>query len=360
MAPNLMDRPGKFNAEMLSLARQSRGLAQTALAKKTGFSQGKISRLEADIVTPSSEDIQVIAKVLEYPVTFFEYSGDIYGAGGDEIYHRARRKARINVLHKSYAEAEVRRVHVEKLLKSVDYSANEFPNYDPDEYDGDVAFIARSVRAAWRLPPGPVRDVVQIVEKSGGVVSLCRFNTQHIDGFSKRIAHLPAMFFLNVDMQSDRNRWTLAHEIGHMVMHHGAPEPTNEQEANEFASEFLTPEQEIRAQLRNLTIDKLASLKQYWKVSMQALVMRAHGLGLLTDRQRRSWFMRFSSLGYRKREPAELDPPREEPFLVKALVRFHKDNLGYSDEDLMKMLGINTYEYRQWYGERPTGLTLVK
>lgn len=355
-----MSEQQKFNPEMLSLARQSRGLAQTALAKKIGISQGKISRIEAAISSPSPEDLQIISNALDYPVSFFRYSGRIFGAGGDEIYHRARRKARISDLHKSYAEAEIRRIHLEKLLKSVDLEVGRFPSYDPYDFEGDVELIARSVRAAWHLPAGPVRNVVQAVERSGGVVSLCKFNTHHIDGFSNRISTLPPMFFLSVDMPPDRARWTLAHEIGHMVMHHGAPEPTSEEEANKFAAEFLTPGQEIRSQLRNLTIEKLASLKQYWKVSMQALVMRAHSLGLLTDRQRRSWFMRLSSFGYRTREPVELDPPSEEPFLVKALIKFHKDTLGYSDEEVMELLTVNDAEYHQWYREPHKNLRLVK
>lgn len=360
MDSNSIEGPDSFNPEMLSLARQSRGLAQNSLALRVGSSQGKISRIEAGLSSPSVADISKIANTLGYPVGFFQYTGEIYGAGGDEIYHRARRKARMSILHKSYAEAEIRRIHLEKLLKSVDMGDPVFPTYDPYEYDGSVESVAQMVRAAWRLPPGPVRDVVQIVERSGGVVSLCKFGTPHIDGFSKRVVPLPSMFFLNINMPADRSRWTLAHEIGHMVMHQSAPEPTNEEEANRFAAEFLTPSREISRQLRNLTIEKLASLKQYWKVSMQALVMRAFGLGLLTDRQRRSWFMRLSSLGYRIREPVELDPPREEPFLVKTLVRFHKEELEYSDEELMKMLAISLSEYLHWYGDHQPGPRLVK
>ena len=317
-------------------------------------------------LTSASRDIQVTSKALDFPVTFFESSGE-YLWGGRRPHNLLMEQngvsaLRINVLHKSYVEAEIRRIHIEKLLKSAEFASNEVPNYDPVRSLCRAMFenIPRSVRAAWRLPPGPVRDVVQIVERSGGVVSLCKFNSQHVDGFSKRIAPLPSMFFLNVDMPPDRNRWTLAHEIGHMVMHHGAPEPTNEEEANEFAAEFLTPAQEIRSQLRQLTIEKLASLKQYWKVSMQALVMRAHSLGLLTDRQLRSWFMRLSSLGYRTKEPIELDPPREEPFLVKALIRFHKEALDYSDKEIMELLAINRCEFHQWYEDPPVGLRLVK
>ena len=360
MKDDVVEDSNRFNSEMLLLARQSRGLSQSSLARALGFSQGKISRIEAGINTPSREDISRISDVLRYPENFFQYTGEIYGAGGDGIYHRARRKVKVSILNKSYAESEIRRIHIEKLLRSVDVGDANFPSYDPDEFDGSVERIASMVRAAWNLPPGPVRNVVHVVESSGGVVFLCKFNTQHIDGFSKRILTLPSLFFLNIDMPPDRLRWTLAHEIGHMVMHYKSLEPDNEEEANRFASEFLTPEREIKRQLTNLTIEKLARLKQYWKVSMQALIMRAYSLGNLTDRQLRSWFMRLSSHGYRVREPIELDPPFEEPRLIKAIIQFHKEELKYSDESIMQMLAINSDEYHHWYGDGLPYLRLVK
>ncbi len=342
------------------LARQSRGLSQSSLARSLGFSQGKISRIEAGINIPSREDISRISDVLSYPENFFQYTGEIYGAGGDEIYHRARRKAKVSILNKSYAESEIRRIHLEKLLRAVDIGDAMFPSHDPDDFDGSVERIAAIVRAAWHLPSGPVRNIVQIVERSGGVVFLCRFGTRHIDGFSKRVPTLPSLFFLNTDRPPDRIRWTLAHEIGHIVMHYKSPEPTGEEEADRFAAEFLTPEREIKRQLTNLTFEKLASLKQYWKVSMQALIMRAHSLGNLTDRQRRSWFVRLSSHGYRTREPIELDPPWEEPRLVKAIVQFYREKLEYSDENIMRLLAISPDEYYHWYRDRPPYLTVIK
>lgn len=92
--------------------------------------------------------------------------------------------------------------------------------------------------------------------------------------------------------------------------------PNIEEEAHRFASEFLMPAAEIKTSLHRLDISKLASLRQYWKVSRQALVMRAYRLKTITEAQMRYLFIQFSQGGYCSREPEELDIPVEKPALL--------------------------------------------
>ena len=134
-----------------------------------------------------------------------------------------------------------------------------------------------------------------------------------------------------------------------------------EDEANRFAQEILMPEQLIKPHLVNLTFSKLAGLKTYWKVSMQALVFRAYSLKQITDRQRRYLYMQLSTAGYRMREPAELDPPIESPATLNKMLEFHRASLGYDVADLCKMLSLNEPELRSIYNvDSGSGLHVVK
>src|SRR6185437_12215941 len=121
---------------------------------------------------------------------------------------------------------------------------------------------------------------------------------------------------------SDRERLTLCHEIGHLVMHQSV-RPEIEDEANAFAAEFLMPEAEIRAQLADLTIHRLAALKSLWRVSMQALLYRAQELNVIGRGKAQYLWIQLSRLGYRTREPIELDPPREDASTLRQLVDVH-------------------------------------
>jgi Zn-dependent peptidase ImmA (M78 family) len=78
---------------------------------------------------------------------------------------------------------------------------------------------------------------------------------------------------------------------------HAEPALEQEAEANAFAAEFLMPAKEIKPQLRKLDLCRLAELKRHWKVSIQALIYRAHTRGMITEWQQRSRFMRFNKLG---------------------------------------------------------------
>lgn len=86
-------------------------------------------------------------------------------------------------------------------------------------------------------------------------------------------------------------RFSLAHEIGHLVMHTGVATAEMEAEANQFAAELLMPAETIRKQLRLVQLRDLGQLKAIWHVSLAALIYRAREIGEITDRHARTLFM---------------------------------------------------------------------
>ena len=156
------------------------------------------------------------------------------------------------------------------------------PHHDPDEFK-DVQDIARAVRAKWRLPSGPVPDVISLLEDAGAIVVRFPFTTPHVDAISWWVPGAPPLIFVNREMPPDKERWSCAHELGHLVMHRDA-RPEMEKEANIFASEFLTPAAEIKPELEGLSsLSRLLTMKPFWRVSMAALLYRAHQLGCIND-----------------------------------------------------------------------------
>ena len=158
------------------------------------------------------------------------------------------------------------------------------------------------------------------------------------------------MFWINTDAPPDRLRWTLCHELGHIIMHTASDlHKRGEDEANIFASEFLMPAYEIKPRLVGLTLPKLAGFKLEWKVSIQALIMSANRLNMLSDRQKQHMFMQLSKAGYRTREPEELDPPIEEPKLFADIIQYHKRELDYTNASLSEALAMHEAEFASLY-----------
>lgn len=159
---------------------------------------------------------------------------------------------------------------------------------------------------------GPVSSVVALVERAGCVVEHFEFPEAKLDGLAIGGGTPMPVIFLNRNYPRDRMRLTLAHELGHLVMHRELRE-TVEEEAWAFAAEFLMPEAEIGAQLYPLSIESLGALKTKWGVSMQAILKRASDLKRVNSRYAQFLWMRMGQLGYRTCEPFEDRIPPETP-----------------------------------------------
>jgi hypothetical protein len=198
--------------------------------------------------------------------------------GSGCVYHRRRQSATETKLRQLLALVNLRRIQIKQLLGSVN-PKNEysFEYLDLDEHHGDAGRVAQALRALWSIPPGPVQSVIRVIENAGGIVLRCDFGTDRVDALSQWLPGLPPIFLMNDRISPDRMRWTLIHEVDHIVMHR-FPTDRMEKEADEFAAEFLMPAREIKPHLANVTLPKLASLKPYWRVAMSALLRRASDL----------------------------------------------------------------------------------
>jgi len=349
----------QFNSEMLILARESRGLTQQECASKCQISQGEQSKIEAAIKDPSDDLILTFSSVLGYTPSFFALGEQIKGSSSNCAYYRKRKSATLHTIRHALAIANVRRIQISRLLISGSAeldSPSHFKRLDVDEYPGGPANIARTVRGMWRLPPGPIQDLTRAIEDAGGIVFRCSFGTTKIDAMSQWLPSLPPMFFVNQEIPCDRMRWTLAHEVGHVFMH-ALPTEDIEQQANEFAAEFLMPTREIKPFLTEMTLPKLASLKPHWKVSMNALLKRACDLETITERQRSYLWAQMGAHGYRTHEPVPL--PQEEPTLVKEIIDLHTGELGFSLKELAVLMMMEEDEVRSEYAVSKNRLKLV-
>lgn len=114
-----------------------------------------------------------------------------------------------------------------------------------------------------------------------------------------------AIIVVNVRHHPNRQRFTIAHELGHYVLHKDSPAvfvdnflvhfredrstrrryDPREQEANVFAANLLLPERFLRAELKGSPIDvsdedAMHELARRFNVSPQALTIRLVKIGL--------------------------------------------------------------------------------
>lgn len=332
------------------------GLSQAELEVLTGISQAAISKIEQGLKEPNTEQIDRLAQSLACLTSFFFQAEREYGPpiSAHPMY---RKKASVGqkVLDKVIAELSVRLGHARVLLKSVDFEPElKLPQYDADEYASCIEDVADMVRRAWYVPRGPIRSLMEFVERAGILVISSDMEAARIDGASYQVPGMPPVIFLNRNLPADRQRFSLAHELGHIVLHR-FPSPEMEQQADQFAAAFLMPKDDIAGELRDLTLAKAAQLKPHWRVSMAALIVRATTLGKIDAGSSSYLWRQMSFRGYRTREPSSLDFAIERPTLANALISNLTDAMGYSKEDLEHALHLRYDEISDLYGLHSAG-----
>lgn len=350
----------QINPQMVILGRESRGLTQNELAELLSITQGKLSKIESGLMQVSDEDLESLSKCLSYPEHFFSQVDPIYGPGVSELFHRKRQDITIKLLKKIHATTQLRHMQIERLLKSVDMGQINIRPIDLDEPGAPTPEeAARMTRAIWHLPSGPIQNVVTVIEDAGGIIIPTNIETNKVDAMSRWIPGAPPLFFININMPMDRIRFTLCHELAHVILHR-MPNTEMEKQADNFAAEFLMPTSEIKNSLENLTLEKLSALKQYWKVAMSSIIYRAKTLNKITENQAKYLYIQMARLGYKTKEPAWLEPPKEQPKLFYDLVQVHLKELNYSEEELSTLLLLNKIEFKDVFGEHNRRLTLIK
>lgn len=334
-----------FNPSMLTLAREARRLTQSALATKAGVTPSLISKVEHGVIEVTDERLGGLASTLGYPISFFSQTGELRGASC--LHHRKRSSTPVVKLREIHARVEIVRRGVDALLRHVDFAAPmSFRALDPDDVPGGVEEVAQTVRAAWRVPLGPISNLVEVIEAAGGIVVRTDLGTEKVDALSTWPATGVPLFVLNTSAPGDRQRFSLAHELGHVVMHH-TPSPDQEREAHDFAAEFLMPRHEIAPELQGLRLRDLGDLKRRWKVSMAAIVKHASRIGAITDSRSTNLFIELSRLGYRKHEPIEI--PAEPTRTISEIIGVYREQMGFSVADLAHATRLLPDEFADTY-----------
>jgi Zn-dependent peptidase ImmA (M78 family) len=174
----------------------------------------------------------------------------------------------------------------------------------------------------------PIKHVLRLVENHGIICVFSPFQIASVDAYSFESQIRPIIVLNPLKGDYYRQRWDLAHEIGHLILHRDAEPGSHiaEVEAHRFAAELLLPAGPIREQLPHRPFwPRLLALKEHWGVSMQALLYRARELGVHNDVTYRNAMMRMAKEGWRRQEPGAR-PSVEQPSLLPGALRLLEDS----------------------------------
>jgi Zn-dependent peptidase ImmA (M78 family)/DNA-binding XRE family transcriptional regulator len=347
-----------FNPELVLLARQYRSKSQAEVAELAGLDQGHYSRIERGLLNsaPLPQTIEAIAAALKFPLSFFAQNDELSGLPLSVHDVAWRKKASVSAteMKRLHAELNLRVMNIRRLLTAIELDADLIlPRLDVDEVGG-AQEVARYIRRAWLVPDGPIKNLVALCERAGIVVIICNF-AEDVDGVTMRLRDVPPLIFLNRKAPADRMRFSLAHELGHLIMH-ALPSDQMEDEADAFAGELLAPSSQLRSDLvgGRVTLERLVQLKRYWRISVAALLYRAGAGGFISKNQSDYLWRQLSMRGWRKTEPPETQFAPEPTALFDRIISLHFGDLGYTADDFASMLHLDVDEAGALYGvKRP-------
>lgn len=335
------------NGRNLKLARDSRGLSQSKLAKVLKITQATLSRMEKGQISLSESLIKDASEYLNYPPSFFEMSTPI--AGETTLFYRKRATMTTKSLSILESRINILSNCIDKLMESVEIPELAIPSVEPSS-NNTPAEIAFKIRNYLKVPHGPIENIVSLLERNGVVVVfLALESAEKFDGLTMFTNKQVPVIWLNKEMSNDRKRFSLAHELGHLVMHLRSldldkPEVDKEKEANEFAAEFLMPKELCKTDFFNLKYNGLALRKAYWKVSKAAIIYRARELNCISEETKRYLFITLGRNGERKQESVEVNI--DSPTIVRKMAKLHLNELEYSMEELSDLIGLSPSEIK--------------
>lgn len=327
-----------LNPAMLETARHAQSMSQEEVGTAVGVSPAQIGKWESGISTPGDEWVEKLARALRVQPELLFVDRPRRLASMSDFYHRALSTASRTDVKAIHARCSIIDLQIDRLLQLAEMPYDLIPNIELNKDVSSVEDAAIRARQAMGAEPGPLKNLVELLERCHAIVIDRRLEVETVDALCRWVPELPKLFFVNSTRPADRMRFSLAHELAHTVLHFGRDydHRTAEDHANRFAAAFLLPAKEFLADLRgSLTLPDLAALKRKWRVSMQAIAHRAWELGAITDSKYRHICIQMSKHGWRKVEPVEID--RESPRKFVQLLQLHLDS-GYTREELAKLL----------------------
>jgi Zn-dependent peptidase ImmA (M78 family)/transcriptional regulator with XRE-family HTH domain len=317
-----------FDGARLRLARHLAGLRKSDLAARVDKSPTAVAAWESGAKRPTAATVAQLALSLSVDPGFFAMRPDDVAAVSSTPHFRSLRSTSQLARDQAFAYGQLAVDITTSLEKHVEFPEPDMPSYpvsvDDRESDGPEQ-AAQLVRRQWGLDLGPAGHLVRLVENHGVLVVFSPHGAASVDAYSFDSRLRPVVILNPIKRDYYRQRFDVAHELGHLVMHSDA-EPGGrivEEQAHRFAAELLMPGDQIRdllpATMGGDVWRKLARLKEQWGVSIQALLYRARWLGRLSDVSYRNAMTTISARGWRRDEPGLVSVIEQPSLLPRAM-----------------------------------------
>ena len=312
----------------LHRARKAAGLSLRDLGELVGVSHAAIKKYEDGVAMPSSDILIRLSRALKVRTEYFFRPEPVALEGIEYRKRSSLPKKRLDAITHEVIDQIERRIELENLFPqspvkpftTVEGLATSITSMD------QIENVVELVREAWELGFDPIPDLIDVLETYGIRVFMIDADADNkFDGLAARVSGMPIVV-VGRHWPGDRQRFTLAHELGHLMLEGRLGSDLDEEMAcNRFAGAFLFPRasvlQEMGGHRNAIELKELGLLKEEFGLSMAGILYRARDLGIISPAYRDEQAKLFRFKGWHLKEPGR-DYPAEKAHIFEQLV-FH-------------------------------------
>lgn len=331
--------------DRLRQLRLARGLSLEALAAELGgiVTKQALSKYEKGKAKPSPVVLVKLAASLGVKTSYL-----LSNPSGGVEFHGFRKRSRLPKKEQERVESIVRQELEDRLrlqdltgqLAAPDLPVLSLAINSVEEAEN----AADRLRKLWGLGSDPIANVVDTLEShSVEVVEIDadqRFDGISAVAFDQNKRKRAAAVISRQGLSGERQRFNLAHELGHLVLKLTSESIDKEKAADRFAAAFLAPHNTIRNSVgvkrAYVSSGELLLLKKRFGMSIQALLFRLRDLQIINESHYKWWCIEISQIGWRKQEPEPLQPERPQ-WMHRTVLRLLAEEL-ISHEEAERML----------------------
>lgn len=339
-----------FFGDKLRLARLLKGITQQQLGTLVSTTRQYIHQLESGSRQPAEDVLLALCESLDVIPLFFnsQLGNDVKP---EQCHFRKRKTTPVGLANRVLAYSTIFEQLITYVQKYIDLPPTNFPVIDNNNVkysNTEIEQTAESCRRLWGLGiNAPVSNVTRALENNGIIITQFAGISEKVDALSVNRKY-PIIVRNDAKPSVCRMRFDLSHELGHFILHDGIEtgDPQTESEANKFASAFLFPRVAFNKEFpdfRGYRLNRkiIYDLKIRWKLSVRALIYRAHYMGRISAQQYRSANVWLNKTGQSKTERHDELIPQEPPELLQNTINLLDLQIGNSFKHIAGNIGIH-------------------
>lgn len=280
-------------------SRVHKSLSLQEVADSIGVSKQMINKYEQGKSVPTSEKLIALSKLFNQKIDYFFRKPEV--AIGEISF---RKKSKFSNKKVNALKEEIR-IQIENYLYIENTCNVAVALFNPLQElvinsEVDIKNAVKTLRTTWDIGQDAIHNIIDLLEDNNIKVIEVDDETGNFDGLATIIGDKYHVIVINKNMQIERKRFTLLHELAHLLLPISNFEiKQREKYCNAFASEMLLPEHiakfEFGDRRNNIAFEELKNIQEKFGISISAVVYKLGDIKIMSQERVKGFYIRLNA-----------------------------------------------------------------